>query len=138
MHTAESLLSLGDSFRGELIDSRWVEISPTSSRHGRIEARITTILTVWCDTHAPDRCVIARETGFVLHRNPDVVRAADVAVLLRDRVEAAPANFVEGAPEIDVEVLSPSNTVSEMERKLHEHFDAARSIWYSHHTTERA
>jgi Uma2 family endonuclease len=131
LYSAEDLFGFGDSFRGELVDGRLVEMSPTSGRHGRIEARITTILTIWCDAHAPDQCVVAGETGFVLRRNPDVVRAPDVAVLPRDRVGDAPGEFVEGAPDVAVEVLSPSNTVSEMERKLRDYFDGgARSVWW--------
>ena len=128
--TAEDLLALGDSFFGELVDGRLVEMSPAGPRHGRVEVRIASALLAWCRAQRPDLDVVAGEVGFVLARHPDVVRGADVAVLARERVDAQARGFVEGAPDVAIEVLSPSNSAAEIERKVQDYFGAGgRSVW---------
>ena len=64
--------------------------------------------------------VYAAETGFILARNPDTVRAPDVAFVSRERLRAAAAapGYWPGPPDLAVEVVSPSDTFSEMEGKL--------------------
>ena len=61
--------------------------------------------------------VYAAETGFILGRNPDTVRAPDVAFVSQSR-----ANQIEGdtgyvpfAPDLAVEVISPKDTFSSVE-----------------------
>jgi Uma2 family endonuclease len=64
---------------------------------------------------------------------PDQIRAADVAYLswrhFPDR-ELPPGQVLGVAPDLVVEVLSPSNTKAEMDRKLREYFKAGvRLVW---------
>lgn len=57
-------------------------------------------------------------------RNPDTVRLPDVAFITYERMEP------EMAPDLVVEVLSPSNTLREMERKMAEYFaNGTRLMW---------
>ena len=66
-------------------------------------------------THVEPRrlgVVVAAETGFLLRRAPDTVRAADVAFVRMDRLaetNRCPTGFFEGAPDVAIEVLSPSD-----------------------------
>lgn len=62
----------------------------------------------------------AAETGFLLRREPDTVRAPDAAFVSGVRVEAAgtSAGYFPGAPDLAVEVISPSDTPSEVDRKV--------------------
>jgi Uma2 family endonuclease len=69
--------------------------------------------------------VVGADTGFVLSRDPDTVRAPDAAFVRADRIpDPRPVKFWEGAPDLAVEVLSPSDTVEEIESKMKEYFDA--------------
>jgi Uma2 family endonuclease len=64
--------------------------------------------------------VYAAETGFKLRSNPDTVRAADIAFIRRERLEALgeTESYWAGAPDLAVEVNSPSDTVLEVEKKV--------------------
>jgi len=75
--------------------------------------------------------VVAVDPGFVLERRPDTVRAPDVCFV---RVQRIPNDtkppFLEGAPDLAVEVLSPSNTKREMAEKVAQYLaTGARLVW---------
>jgi Uma2 family endonuclease len=51
-----------------------------------------------------------------LARNPDTVRSPDAAFIRQDRVPVPrPIKFFEGSPDLAVEVVSPSDTVDEVD-----------------------
>lgn len=67
--------------------------------------------------------VVGPDTGFVLSRDPDTVRSPDIAFVRAARVPAdRPKGFFPGAPDLAVEVLSPSDAMSEVEEKVDEYF----------------
>src|SRR5207244_10932747 len=76
--------------------------------------------------------VLAAETGFRLRRDPDRVRAPDVAVILyanRPR-ETIGAGYLEGAPDLAVEVVSPNDTADEVAEKVADWLSAGTSaVW---------
>jgi Uma2 family endonuclease len=70
--------------------------------------------------------------GFKLESNPDTVRAPDVWFIRADRIPAdgLPDSFWPGAPDLAVEVLSPSDRFVEVMRKVQEYLAAgARLVW---------
>jgi Uma2 family endonuclease len=72
------------------------------------------------------------ECGYVLRRNPDTVRGPDASFVSSERLAAWEARgpFFEGAPDLAVEVLSPSNTRREIEEKVSEYLAAGgREVW---------
>ncbi len=70
--------------------------------------------------------VYAAETGFKLASNPDHVRAPDAAFVGRERVAAVgdAEGFWPGAPDLAVEVVSPSDTFADVEEKVFDWLDA--------------
>jgi Uma2 family endonuclease len=76
--------------------------------------------------------VVAGSPGFVLERNPDTVRAPDVCFVRADRVprgELPP--FLDGAPDLAIEVRSPSNTKRKMAEKIAQYLArGSRLVWY--------
>ena len=72
----------------------------------------------------------AAETGFLLSRDPDHVRAPDVAFVRRERVEAVgyTHGFFPGAPDLAVEVISPSDRYTEVDEKVAEWLAAGTSM----------
>ena len=131
--TAEGLLQLptGMGTRYELVEGALKTMSPAGSRHGRIALRIGSLLEHFVRSHGLGETVGA-ETGFILRRNPDTVRAPDAGFIAQDRVSIAglPDGFFPGAPDLAVEVLSPSETASEVQRKVDDYFDAGSAqVW---------
>jgi Uma2 family endonuclease len=76
--------------------------------------------------------VYAAETGFLLEQDPDTVRAPDVAFVRRERIQKAGTveGYWIGAPDLAVEVLSPSDTVRRIEGKVAEWLESgSRLVW---------
>jgi Uma2 family endonuclease len=70
--------------------------------------------------------------GFVLRRDPDTVRAADIAFICADRLppEGLPFGFFEGAPDLAVEILSPFDRYPDLLRKVSQWLEAGtRLVW---------
>ena len=61
----------------------------------------------------------------LVRRNPDVVRAADAAFISDARyAQVKSASYLDVAPELVVEVMSPADTWSEVKEKLRDYFAA--------------
>lgn len=130
--TAAGLMDLqGDSYRCELIRGEVIKMSPTGGKHGVIAHRIGRLLGNWAEQQGIG-LVFAAETGFKLATNPDTVRAADVALVLNERIPATgiPDSFWDGAPDLAVEVLSPSDSASDALDKVRDYLAAgADQVW---------
>ena len=99
---------------------------PPGGRHGQLANLIAHRLTAFA-AEAEAGTVLA-ETGFVLSRDPDTVRAPDVAFLRAGREIGD--GFVEGAPDLAVEVLSPGDRAGYVREKVAEWLEAgARLVW---------
>lgn len=101
-------------FRYELHHGELVEVPFPKLLHTRVQRRLRQLLEKAGDG------VVEIEIGF--RALPEFeYRRADVAYLTKERWESpGPDGYLRGAPELVIEVLSPSNTVSEMRdrRKL--------------------
>lgn len=85
-------------------------MSPAGFEHGVTTQRIAAFLHAYVSARWLG-VVTAAETGFVLARSPDTVRAPDVAFVAESRLPRGNATgFFEAAPDLAVEVLSPSDT----------------------------
>jgi len=130
--TADELLAMpDDGYRYELVKGELIRMSPAGNEHGRIAARITSQLLVHVDANDLGE-VCAAETGFVIAENPDTVRAPDAAFVRKERVEASGRidSYRRGAPDLAVEVISPNDTVREVEEKVSEWLEAGtRMVW---------
>ena len=130
--TAEELLHLpDDGMRHELIDGELRTMAPPGGEHGGAAGAIHSHLGCFVYDH-PIARVLAAETGFILRRNPDRVRAPDVAVLSIQRIpaEGLPAGYIPGAPDLAVAVVSPNDRATEVRDKAHDWLRAgARIVW---------
>jgi Uma2 family endonuclease len=74
--------------------------------------------------------VASNDTGVITERNPDSVRDPDIAYWSKARLPVVPVGFIDIAPEMLVEVLSPSNTSKQIRAKLKEYFTkGVRLVW---------
>jgi Uma2 family endonuclease len=71
------------------------------------------------------------ETGFVLARNPDTVRGPDISFVRQERVPVYGSKvYLDGAPDLAVEVRSPSNRPKAIRAKIaHYLATGARMAW---------
>ena len=105
-------------------------MSPGKPRHAAVEARIVKSLLVFVDTNDLGE-VFGSSGGYVVARDPDTVREPDVSFVTAERLKGQDLDaFFEGAPDLAVEVLSPSNTAAEMRDKIADYFGAGcRVVW---------
>ena len=118
--TADDLLAAGDIGRCELVRGELLMMSPAGFEHGVITQRIAAFLHGYVSGNVSGRrlgVVTAAETGFVLARSPDTVRAPDVAFVAESRLpHGRTVDYFEGAPDLAIEVLSPSDIRDEAAR----------------------
>ncbi len=129
--TGEDLLAMGDIGPSELIEGRIVPMSPTGAKHAICELNFGESLKGFVRQHKLGKVMVG-EVGIYTRRNPDTVRAADVAFISNERYArlTREGGFLEIAPELVVEILSPDDRMSDMMRKLREYFDAGvKLVW---------
>jgi Uma2 family endonuclease len=98
-----------DGFRHELRAGLLLAEPIPFPRHAQVQARLITLLDGY--TRPRGLGQVLGDGGFLLASNPDTVRGPDVAFVTRERWAAATdrGRFFRGAPDLAVEVLSPSN-----------------------------
>jgi Uma2 family endonuclease len=130
--TAEELLEMPRGrFRYELIEGELKQIAPAGHDHGRIIMELAVPLGQYVKSAKLGK-VYAAETGFKIKSNPDTVIAPDIAFIRQERVEAAgrAKGYWEGSPDLAVEVISPNDTVSEVEERVQAWLEAGtRQVW---------
>ena len=130
--TAEELFDLpDDGGRFELIEGELAHMTPTGGAHGALAARMVRLLDEYVEAQDLGVCCGA-ETGFILQRAPDTVRAPDAAVVLKSRIPdtGIPSSYWPFAPDLAVEVVSPSDRLAEVHVKIAEYFAAGtRLVW---------
>ena len=126
--TAEELLRAQDIGRCELVRGELRMMVPPGFEHGRIQNRIGRRLGDLVESR--NLGVVVGEIGFVLARNPDTVRAPDVAFVRSGRVAGPNPGYVEGAPDLAVEILSPDDRPGYVRDKVAEWLEAGTgAVW---------
>jgi len=129
--TAEELVRLPDGWRYEIDDGELVILPPAGLDHGEVSLGVGAALRAFVRSRALGT-VAGAETGFRLRRRPDLLLAPDVAYISAERRSrvADPSSFAEVAPDLVVEVLSPSDTHAAVLRKVAHYLEAGvRSVW---------
>ncbi len=126
--TEQELLSLPDNgFRHELVDGSLRPL-PASHLHGVIAMRIAALLM----RPAQGRGYISGSSAGFRMRYGNI-RSPDVGFTLKSRLPDGkpPKGFGALAPDLCVEIVSPSEEPGDMARKVREYFDAgAQQVWH--------
>lgn len=103
-------------------------MTPVGWRHGAIVIKLARILGDYIEKRNLGN--ISTEVGFRLSRNPDTVRAPDLAFVASGRIPAGTLSekFVEFPPDLAAEVLSPEDTAREILRKVEEYLAAGVAL----------
>ena len=132
LFTAEELFHLPTVGRRlELVKGKVYEMAPAGGRHGYTAMNIGVILSGHVRANGLGR-VFAAETGFILWRDPDTVRAPDVAFVAQSRLSAdeIPDTFIELVPDLVVEVVSPNDRRREVREKIEDWLrSGVRLVW---------
>ena len=130
--TADELLAMpDDGWRYELVKGELIRMPPPGDEHGEVTMELAGPLHLHVKQNNLGK-VYAAETGFKLESDPDTVRAPDIAFVRREVVEKTGRlkGYRSGAPDLVVEVLSPSDTIGKVENKVAEWLEAgARMVW---------
>jgi Uma2 family endonuclease len=122
--TAEDALDLGGQGHWELVRGEIREMPPAGEEHGFRVMWIAFYLMAHVKEHDLG-VVYAAETGFLIARNPDTVRAADVAFISKARVpERREQAWSVTIPDLVVEVVSPLDRAGAVEDKVADWLDA--------------
>lgn len=130
--TADDLWNMPDhGGHFELVKGELRPMSPAGYSHGRVTMQLAAPLHRFVRTHKLGD-VVSAETGFIIARDPDTVLAPDIAFVQQSRIPSSgiPSKFWNGCPDLSVETVSPSDTVSEVEEKAQEWIAAGtRLVW---------
>jgi len=114
--TAEELMNIDDEpNRHELIKGELLTMAPVGFPHGRVTMNLSLLLGSYVKTN--NLGIAFAEMGFKLETDPDTVLAPDISFIARGRVGICLEGYCPGAPDLAVEVLSPSDTKRMVERK---------------------
>ena len=130
--TAEEFAALPlEGLRSELIEGEIHTMPPTFEDHGKITMRLSVLLGYYVLTQRLGD-TYAAETGFLLARNPDTVRAPDIAFIQRDRLPSPQPKprWVPVIPDLVAEVASSGDRPVEIRQKAAMWLDAGvRLVW---------
>jgi Uma2 family endonuclease len=128
--TADELLAMpDDGIRRELVGGELREMTPAGWKHGRIAGNIASDLGPYVRRHGVGAMATA-EASFRLSADPDTVRAPDVSFVRQARLDAIgdTESFWPGAPDLAVEVISPSDRYSDVREKVDEYLAAGTEM----------
>jgi Uma2 family endonuclease len=131
--TAEGFARLPEPREGgkmELVHGKVVTMVPGGGEHGHLAG----------DLHAAIRAfvrprglgLVAPEVGYLLSRDPDLVRAPDVSFTRADLLPGGrlPRAYVDHAPTLVIEVTSPGDTDADVNKKVREYLAAGTErVW---------
>ena len=130
--TAEEFMQLPDEdgFRDELINGELIRMPSPGVPHARITVRLGAPLAQFVWDHGLGD--VFQNGGFKLTSNPDTVLAPDISFVTKERLETEPdiERYWPGAPDLAVEVLSPSDRPSMVNKRLGIFFGrGVKQVW---------
>lgn len=128
--TGDDLLRLGKNRLCELVKGEFVDLTPPGEEHG--EVAVNTAMLLADHTRRGKLGKVVVESGFFTARDPDTVRGPDVSFFRAESIgaEGLPQGYAVIAPDLAVEVVSPSDTSEEMEARAQELLaSGVKQVW---------
>jgi Uma2 family endonuclease len=132
--TAQDLWRMGEGdVRRELVNGEIIEMTPAGGTHGEVTGRIYRRMADHVDRQGRGKVVVG-DVGFVLQlpNDPERVRAPDVGFVTLEKLPGGrlPQGFILGAPDLAVEVLSPTDNPVDIQQKVRDFLESGtRLIW---------
>jgi Uma2 family endonuclease len=126
--TADLANILDDDRRYELDEGELIVMPPPQLEHAAVVNWLAYLITGFVFTNKLG--IVWSETGYQLRENPDTVRAPDVSFTSKERLKPRSGTYQKIAPDLAIEVASPGNTASDMNKKVSQYFEAGvRLVW---------
>jgi len=130
--TADDLLAMpDDGYRYELVRGELVRLPMSGHQSSRIAIRIANRIGPFVEAGALGN-IAGADGAYIFERDPYTVRIPDLSFVRAERLppEDAWAKFLELAPDLAVEVVSPSDSANEVQEKVNEYLAAGvQLIW---------
>jgi Uma2 family endonuclease len=127
---AEFMALPDDGNRYELVKGELINMGNSGALHGYIAIILSAALFALV-TSRKLGVLLDSSTAFTMKNGNK--RSPDIAFFAKERLqglEELPTGFLEGGPDLVVEILSPGNTVAEIEDKIVEYFaNGTRLLW---------
>ena len=127
--TIEEYEQLADEpgYRTELSRGLLVREPQPGALHGEVTGRLYVALLEYVTRNQLGK--VTNQTGFALRGIPRTVRGPDVAFIRAARLPAeTPVSYWPFAPDLAVEVASPSNSLADLQQKTIEYFEAGTEL----------
>lgn len=111
----------------ELVEGRIVPMTPADLFHSAVATRIGRLLDSFVDDSGIGT-VTGEQGGYRLTSDPDTVRAPDVAFIRAERLSRRIGAYIDGAPDLVVEVMSPSDSAVDLSEKIDAYFAAGTQL----------
>lgn len=133
LYTAEELYESEFREDHELDEGVLVPVMLPNLWHATICGELIRVLGNYNKQHKLGR--VYAEAGFILQTNPDTVRGPDVAFVRRERLAGQPdEGFWKAHPDLAVEVVSPSDTIPQVFKKVGQYLAAgSQLVWVVHY-----
>ncbi|MCS6918849.1 MAG: Uma2 family endonuclease [Fimbriimonadales bacterium] len=126
-YTEQDLLAMPDDGRKyELVNGR-IQVVPTGGRHGKIGYRLARKIGDFAPEYLEG---FDSSTGFRMAGGN--IRSPDFSLMETQRLPDGkpPVDFINGAPDLAVEIVSPSENLKDLMQKVFEYFESgAREVW---------
>jgi Uma2 family endonuclease len=114
-YTVDDYLAVPDEYpRYELLEGEMIEMVSPTSRHQRVLFRLSGLLDVYCRAHQLGEVFIA-PLDVILSRT--VVVQPDIFFIAQSRRAALVGDRITGAPDLLIEILSPSTGARDLNQK---------------------
>ncbi len=120
-----------DAHSGELDRGKWVPVTRSTWRQGVVAGNIYAVLRAYAK-QSGGWSVSINDPGTKLAQGPDVLRGPDVAMVRAERVPTGKGvdGWLDGAPDVAVEVIGDSQSHSDLAAKALEYLGAgAKMVW---------
>jgi len=134
--TDEEFMALpDDGHHYEIINGELIDMGNSGALHGYVCSLALAALAGYI---LPKKLGVILDSSTAFKMKNGNKRSPDIAFFAKERLQGMavlPSGYLEGAPDLAVEVLSPGNTVEEIEDKLTEYFEnGSRLVWVIHPT----
>jgi Uma2 family endonuclease len=129
--TDEEFMALPDhGDRYEIIDGELVTLGNSGMEHGNIGIFLGGLIEIFVRQH---RLGVTCDSSTAFKMKGGNKRSPDISFVSRDKLQGLaelPDGFLDGAPDLAIEVLSPNNTIAEIDQKIVEYFEnGSRLVW---------
>ncbi len=134
LHTVDEILALPEGKRAELINGRWYDMAAPSTTHQQIVSMLTTELNLFIRGKGKECRVFPAPYAVYLKEDQKNYLEPDILVVCEENREIIKEDGVHGAPDLVVEIVSPSTADRDYLEKLKMYQETGvREYWIIDH-----